>query len=285
LGSPAVVTDHLRYEEKAILTAAKRMDFPVQRLDARDLVLEIGREGRKETPFPLALMRCVSYYRGLHVAAALEGYGVKVVNSFYTSNISGNKLFTSVLLERHGVRAPRTVVAFTPEAAEKAAEKLGFPAVIKPVVGSWGRLIAPLKDPETAEAIFEDRTYMYPIYQIYYLQEYVKRPPRDIRCLVVGGRPIAAYYRYSPPGEWRTNIAAGGTSEECKLTPEIERVAVKAAKAVRGEVVGVDMMESEERGLLVHEVNHAPEFRGCVAATGVNVSEEVISYLSRCLKR
>jgi len=281
----ALIADRVRYEEKAILLASRRLSFSLKQIDAKNIILELRRKRTKEVDYDTALMRCVSFYRGLHIAATLEGYGVRVINSSSTSNICGNKLLASVALERHGIKTPRTLVAFTPEAACRAANMLGFPSVLKPVVGSWGRLIAPLKDEDTAEAILEDRTYMYPLYQIFYLQEYVDRPPRDIRCVVVGGEPIAAIYRYSPPGEWKTNVAQGGVSEPCKITTEIENIAVKASKAVKGEVVGVDMMESEEHGLLVHEVNHSTEFKAAATTTGVNIAGEIVKYVARSRRR
>lgn len=286
LGSiAALVSDRVRYEEKSILLASRRLSMPLKHIDAKDVVLELGRKRNSEFNYDAVLMRCISFYRGLHMTAVLEGSGVRVINSFFTSNTCGNKLLSSVALERHGVKTPRTLVAFTPAAATRAANTLGYPAILKPVVGSWGRLIAPLKDEDTAEAILEDRTYMYPLYQVFYLQEYVNRPPRDIRCVVIDGRPVAAIYRYAPPGEWKTNVAIGGTSEPCKVTSEIEKIAVKASKAVKGEIVGVDMMESEEDGLLVHEVNHTTEFRAAATTTGVNIAEEIVKYIFRSLKK
>jgi [lysine-biosynthesis-protein LysW]--L-2-aminoadipate ligase len=281
----ALIADRVRYEEKSILLASRRLSIALKHVDAKNMILELGRRRMEEVDYGTALVRCVSFYRGLHIAATLEGYGVNAINSFNSSNICGNKLLTSIALERAGVRTPRTLVAFTPEAASKAANILRYPAVLKPVVGSWGRLIAPLKDADTAQAILEDRTYMYPLYQIFYLQEYVDRPPRDIRCVVVGGRTVAAIYRYSPPGEWKTNVAQGGVSEPCKITGEIERIAIKASKAVKGEVVGVDMMESEERGLLVHEVNHSTEFKAAATTTGVNVAEEIVKYMVQSMRK
>ncbi|MBO3803562.1 MAG: lysine biosynthesis protein LysX [Candidatus Brockarchaeota archaeon] len=286
LGSvAALVSDRVRYEEKSIILASRRLSLPLKHVDAKDMVLELGRKRAEEIGCGTVLMRCVSFYRGLHMTAVLEGSGIRVINSFFTSNTCGNKLLSSVALERHGVKTPRTLVAFTPAAAAKAANALGYPAILKPVVGSWGRLIAPLKDEDTAEAILEDRTYMYPLYQVFYIQEYVNRPPRDIRCVVIGGRPVAAIYRYSPPGEWKTNVAVGGSSEPCKVTGEIEKIAVKASKAVKGEVVGVDMMESEKDGLLVHEVNHTTEFKAAATATGVNIAEEIVKYVFRSMKK
>jgi len=151
------------------------------------------------------------------------------------------------------------------------------------VIGSWGRLIAPLKDIDSAKAIFESREYMFPLYQIYYLQEMIGRPQRDIRCFVIGDQAIAAIYRYSAPGDWKTNIARGGKAEPCPITNEIEELAIKATKAVGGGAFGVDIMESD-RGLLVHEVNATTEFKTTTEATGIDVPGYLIDYLKKIVE-
>ena len=155
--------------------------------------------------------------------------------------------------------------------------------VVKPVVGSWGRLSALMKDGDAARAIIEDREHMFPLYQIYYLQEFVKRPPRDIRTFVIGGRTVAAIYRYSST-DWRTNTARGGKAEKCSITSELDDLSVKSAEAVGGEFVGVDLMEGRD-GLVVHEVNNTTEFKNTVPATGVDIPGMVIDYLISIQKR
>ncbi len=156
--------------------------------------------------------------------------------------------------------------------------------VLKPVVGSWGRLSALIKDRETASAILEDREEMFPLYRVYYVQEFVKRPPRDIRCFVVDGQAVAAIYRTSESGDWRTNTARGGKASKCKITGELGELSVRAAEAVGGEIVGVDLMESSE-GLLVHEVNNTTEFKNTVPATGVDVPSLIVDYIISAEKR
>jgi len=225
----------------------------------------------------------VSHYRNVYSTAALEGLGHDVVNSFRTAWMSSDKLFGSVALARAGVPTPKTRVAFTEEGVLKALSELGYPAVLKPVVGSWGRLAAKVKDEDFAKAIVEDREFMHPSYQVYYLQEFVKRPQRDIRTFVVGGRTIAAIYRVSV-GDWRTNTARGGKAEPCKITKEIDDISLKAAKAVDGDFVGVDLMESP-RGLVCHEVNNTTEFKNSVPATGIDIPGMVVDYVASLDKR
>jgi [lysine-biosynthesis-protein LysW]--L-2-aminoadipate ligase len=161
----------------------------------------------------------------------------------------------------------------------KKWEKMGYPAVLKPVTGSWGRLVAPLRDKSTVEAIIESREFMNnPLHKIYYIQEMVDRPPRDIRTIVVGDKIITSVYRYAPEGEWRTNVARGGKSIPYPVSNEFEDLILSAAKAVGGGILGVDCMEGPD-GLVVHEINNTVEFKGAMTATGVDVPTEILNYL------
>ena len=265
-----MVYDQLRPEERMLLQSAEKLGVDLTPLSASELTVEVSSREKPSEIGDAVLQRCVSYFRNLHLTAALEAKGIPVVNSFNSTLTCGNKLFVTLALMKAGVPTPKTYVAFTTKGGLKALEQLGYPAMLKPVVGSWGRMVAPLKDADSAKALFEDREYMYPIYQVLYIQEMVKRPPRDIRCFVVGDEAIAAIYRYAPLGEWRTNTARGGRAENCPITSEIEELALKAAKAIGDGVYGVDMMESGN-GLVVHEVNHTVEFRNSVPVTGVDI--------------
>ncbi|HUK50163.1 MAG TPA: RimK family alpha-L-glutamate ligase, partial [Terriglobales bacterium] len=226
--------DQLRPDERLIIDAAKREGIDLALYDTDQLAWDVTRQ---EDGIELAdafLQRCMSYFRSLHVTAALEARGRVVVNSFKSASTCGNKLIASMALSRAKIPTPRTFLAFTQDASLKALEQLGYPAVLKPVVGSWGRLVAQLKDPESARAILEPREYMHPIQQVYYLQENIKRPERDIRCYVIGDQAVAAIYRNSPAGEWRTNTARGGIAENLAVTPELAEISVRAAAAVGG---------------------------------------------------
>jgi len=231
----------------------------------------------------LVLQRTVSYFRNVHSTAALESRGHRVVNSFSCAWVCGNKLFGTRALVEHGIPTPRTVLSMAEESALGSIAKMGYPTVLKPVVGSWGRLSALLKDQDAAKAVIEDREHMFPLYQIYYLQEFVDKPQRDIRTFVLGGKTIAAIYRYSG-SDWRTNTARGGRAEKCEITPELDELSVRAAEAVGGDFVGVDLMEGKD-GLVVHEVNNTTEFKNTVPATGVDIPGMVIDYLTDVQKR
>ncbi len=244
-------------------------------VDCKKLALDLE---KKPEDYGVVIQRCVSYYRNLHSTAALEGLGVKVINCLNTGVFAGNKLFTHMLLKKFGVPTPDATVAFSKDAALQALEIQGYPRVIKPTVGSWGRLISKLNDKDSAEGIIENRENMYPIYQIHYLEEFVKRPPRDIRAIMVGDKIVAAIYRTSGNGNWKTNMALGGVAEPCKVTQEMEEICIKAKNAVQGDIVGVDLMESDEKGLVVHEVNNTTEYKNTVRVCEVDIPSLMLNY-------
>ncbi|HUI85899.1 MAG TPA: lysine biosynthesis protein LysX [Nitrososphaerales archaeon] len=275
--------DTVRWEEKAIAAAAEKKGVAVTLADAKELDLDLNSRvsGIKDD---VILQRTVSYFRNVHSTAALEYAGHRVVNNFRTAWVCGNKLFGTLELIKHGIPTPRTRLTFTEDSALEAIGELGYPAVLKPVVGSWGRLSALLRDKDAAEAVLEDREYMFPLYQVYYTQEFVKRPPRDIRSFVVGAETVAAIYRISGPGVWRTNTARGGRAEACPIGKELDELSLKAAEAMGGEIVGVDLMEADG-GLMVHEVNNTTEFKNTVPATGVDIPALIVDYLVSVHKR
>ena len=271
-----ILYDTIRWEEKALLEAGRKKNINIQMVDCKNLALDLGKKPEDYGP---VIQRCVSYYRNLHSTAALEGMGVNVINCLNTGIFAGNKLFTHMLLKKYGVPTPYAAVAFSKDAVIEHLETHGYPKVIKPTVGSWGRLISKLNDKDSAEGIIESRESMYPIYQVHYLEEFVNRPPRDIRAIMVGDKIVAAIYRNSGNGNWKTNMALGGTAEECKVTPEMEEMCIKAKNAVQGDIVGVDLMESNERGLVVHEVNNTTEYKNTVRVCGVDIPSLMIDYV------
>ncbi|MBS7639102.1 MAG: lysine biosynthesis protein LysX [Candidatus Bathyarchaeia archaeon] len=282
-----LVYDRIRWEEKALIEASRRLGLDLKPIDSKEIYLSTSGDSRgiKEEFGDLVLQRCISYFRGLHITAILENFGVEVINPFHVSLICGNKLFTTLALVKAGVPVPKTLVAFTDESAFKALEVLGYPAVLKPVVGSWGRLVALVRDRDSAQALIESREEMQnSLMQIYYLQEYVRRPPRDIRILTIGDEVVAAAYRYSANGEWRTNVARGGRTEPFPITDEVVELSIRASRAVGGGVLAIDCMESPD-GIIVHEVNNTPEFKGLYSATKVNIPEKIIEYAIKVMKK
>ena len=274
-----ILYDNIRWEEKALYEAAKSKGIPVNNLDCRAVSVSLNEQAYRYKD-KVIIQRCVSYFRSLHSTAVLEGLGSIVVNPLQTATTCGNKLFTHMRLLNAGVKTPKAVSAFSEESAIAAIEEVGYPAVIKPVVGSWGRLVALLRDRDAAKAVIEDRMHMFPLYHVFYLEEFVKRPPRDIRAIVINNAVVAAIYRYSVEGDWKTNMALGGRAERCPISNQLEDVCLKAAHAVGGKIIGVDLMESEEDGLIVHEVNNTTEFKNTVKVTGIDIPQLMVDYLS-----
>ena len=271
-----VLYDTIRLEEKLLIEAAKKNDIQIEMVDCKKLFINLN-ENTQE--FETVLQRCVSYYRNIHSTATLEGLGARVINCLNTGLLAGNKLFTHMLLQKAGIVTPDATIAFSKEAAMEALEKNGYPKIIKPTVGSWGRMVSKLNDRDSAEGIIESRESMHPAYQMYFLEEFVQRPPRDIRAIVIGDTVAGAIYRVSNDSNWKTNTHLGGSAEVCEVSNELEDICIKAKNAVQGEIVGVDLMESNDKGLVVHEINNTTEFRNVVKVTGNDIPTQMLDYL------
>jgi len=271
-----VLYDTIRLEEKLLIESAKKNNINLEMVDCKKLFVDLNEKNHFDGP---VLQRCVSYYRNLHSTAALEGQGIKVVNCLNTGIFAGNKLFTHMLLQKAGVPTPDATIAFSKDSALEALEKHGFPMIIKPTVGSWGRMVSKLNDMDAAEGIIEGREAMYPIHHIHFLEEFVQRPPRDIRVIVIGDNVAAAIYRNSGDGNWKTNTHLGGSAETCEISNELEDICIKAKDAVYGDIVGIDLMESNEKGMIVHEINNTTEFRNVVRVTGVDIPKLMLEHV------
>lgn len=271
-----ILYDTMRWEEKSLLEAGRRMGVNIQMIDCRTIHLRLEDTSPE---YGTVLQRCLSHYRNVHSTAALEGMGCTVINPLMTSILAGNKLYGHMLLQRSGVPTPDATVAFSKDAALEGMAKRGYPVVLKPTVGSWGRMVSRINDDESAEGILEARDLMYPIYRVFYIEEYVRRPPRDIRAIVLGDSVAAAIYRVSGPGAWKTNTALGAKAIPCPVTGEIEDICIKASKAVGGKIVGVDLMESEEKGLVVHEVNNTTEYKNVARVCEKDISSLMLEYV------
>ncbi|MFI1186046.1 RimK family alpha-L-glutamate ligase [Streptomyces californicus] len=274
----ALVASRIRSDEKLLLTAAEKQAVPVTVVDSRTLTCALD---AVRPEWNLALNREIGYARALYAARGIEAAHGTVVNSARATELCGDKWQTSVALARSGVATPRTVLALTPEAALDALSEVGYPAVLKPLVGSWGRLVTPVADEATARLVLEYVSALpHPTSHIVYAQAMVDKRGRDLRVAVVGGRAIAAAHRSSP--EWRTNVHLGATTQVCALTPELDRMAVDAAAAVGAEIAGVDIVEDTDGRPFVLEVNHGFEFTGLQQSLGrtLDVAGEIVAYLA-----
>ncbi len=268
-----MLLSRVRVEEKLLLDAFARRGVEVERIDDREVVFELGKPA---LTCDVVLERAINHSRALAALRIFNDWGVRTVNTFQVAAVCGNKLETSTALVRHGVRTPRTLVAFTPESALEAIDRLGYPVVLKPTIGSWGRLISLVSDRYAAEAILEHKEILGSFHHsIFYIQEYVPKPDRDIRAFVVGDETIAAIYRHS--GHWITNTARGGAASNCPVTAELDEISRAASRAVGGGVLAVDVVESPS-GLQVIEVNYTMEFRNSIETTGVDIPGHIVDY-------
>ncbi len=279
----AVLYSRVRVEEKWIFAALERRGVDYERINDRDAVFDPAQADQWRR-FDVVLSRNLSYGRGLYALRALNAWGIPTVNTARVAEVCGDKVATTLALERAGVPQPRTAVAFTPESALRVMETIGFPVVLKPVVGSWGRLLAKINDRDAAEAILEHKATLGSFHHsIFYIQEYIEKPGRDIRAFVIGDRTVCAIYRRS--SHWITNTARGGQGEVCPVTPELDALCVRAAQAVGGGVLAVDVIEDPQRGFLVNEINHTMEFHTTVPLTGVDLPGMIVDYVLEVARR
>jgi len=273
-----VLCSRIRVEEKLLFEALDARGVAYEKLDDRELVFNLHDPSPLQQ-FDIILERCINHSRALYALHMLNGWGIKTVNSAEVARICGDKLLTTLALMQHKVPVPPNMVAFTPEAAMEAIEKLGYPVVLKPCIGSWGRLLSKINDRDAAEAILEHKQILGSYHHsIYYIQKYVDKPGRDIRSFVVGDETIAAIYRSSD--HWITNTALGGKASKCPVTPEIADLSRRAAQAVGGGMLAIDLLESPD-GILVNEVNYTMEFRNSIDTTGVDIPGKMVDYVLR----
>ena len=268
----------IRKEEKLLLEAFRQQGVTPIMLDDRKLTFDL----ESVPDIDIVVERCINHSRAMHGLRLFESLGIRCINSSDVARICGDKILTSLALKEAGLAQPPIRVAFTEDSALIAIEELGYPVVLKPAVGSWGRLLAKVNDRESAEAILEHKTVLGSYHHsIFYIQKYIEKQGRDIRSFVVGNECIAAIYRSS--SHWITNTARGAVATGCPVTDEIASLSVAAAHAVGGGVLAVDLFESTE-GLLVNEVNYTMEFKNSIDTTGVNIPGRVVTYVLEQLK-
>ncbi|WP_435348040.1 lysine biosynthesis protein LysX [Haloarchaeobius sp. HRN-SO-5] len=272
----------IRRDEKLLLAELRERGHDVVKIDVRNQ--QFGLHGAPEAfdGIDVALDRCMATSRSLYVTKFCEAYGIPVVNAAETAEVCADKAKTSLALAGAGVPTPETKVAFTTDAAMAAIEEFGYPCVLKPVVGSWGRLMAKLESESAAEAILEHKaTLGHYEHKVFYVQEFVGKPDRDLRVLATDGDPVAAMARSSD--HWLTNAAKGAETSEFELDDEARELVARASEAVGGGLLGVDLMETED-GYTVHEVNHTVEFKSLNDAAAVDVPAKVVDWLESAVE-
>lgn len=272
-----VLCSRVRVEEKLLFEAMRQKGIEYDKIDDREVIFQLNDKGAAAFDYDVILERSVNHSRALYALQIFNDWGIKTVNTAEVARICGDKFITSQALIKHGVPTPRTALAFTPESALEAIERMGYPVVLKPCIGSWGRLISKINDRQAAEAILEHKQILGSYHHsIYYIQEYVNKPGRDIRSFVVGDETIAAIYRTAE--HWITNTATGGKASNCPVTREVDQLSRAAARAVGGGLVAVDLMESDD-GMQVIEVNYTMEFRNSIHTTGVDIPSKMIDFV------
>ena len=275
----AMLCSRIRVEEKLLRDALVHRGIEVEIVDDRELTMTLAHPLRR---WDAVLERSISQTRGLAITRVLESWGVPTVNTHDVTATCASKLDTSAALEASGVPTPDTALAFSPEAAVQAAEDLGYPVVLKPVTGSWGRLLARINDRDSAEALFEHKALLGgPEHSVFYLQRHVDKPGRDIRAFVVGDDVICAIYRESD--HWVTNTARGARTRDCPIDATLRQMSLRAAAAVGGGVLAIDLLEDRDR-LLVSEVNATMEFKNSIDVTGVDIPGRVAEYVCEVVR-
>ena len=269
----------IRKEEKLLIEAFKNAGVDPIMIDDRKLIMDF-----KTAPDLDALVeRSINHSRALHALRIFESVGVSCFNSHHVSQICGDKLLTTAALKDNNIAQPECRVAFTEDSALEAIEELGYPVVLKPAVGSWGRLLSKINDRDSAETVLEHKTVLGSYHHsIFYIQQYIEKQGRDIRSFVLGDECIAAIYRSSE--HWITNTARGALASRCEVTREVADISIAAAKAVGGGIVAVDLFESDD-GLLVNEVNYTMEFRNSIDTTGVDIPALVADYVIQQVRK
>ena len=275
-----VLVSFLRQEEKLILQAARARGMAVIPIFDRELILNVSAPTAAESGIEIDVLldRSVVHSRAGYTLFAMDRWGIPTLNSSQAVSICDDKARASMVLEAAGIPSPRTFVAYSEESALEACEHLGYPAVLKPVTGSWGRLIARVNGPEQARAIISQKSEHGSFHhEIYYVQEFIEKPGRDIRAYVIGGNVIAASYRTSE--HWITNAARGAVSSR---VPSPRKSKTSPCVLRRGRCPpGRCRPHRNGRGLKVIEINTGGEFKGLMTTTDRDLAGEIVEEAAR----
>ena len=270
----ALIHSTIRGDEKLLIKAAKKRKIELVPVDIRKKILNPDTWKDK---FDVVIERCISTTFGSHAVSFFESIGIPVINSMKVARVCEDKFATSLSLKRLKIPTVPFALVFTEEQAAKAIQQLGgYPVVLKPAKGSWGRLLAKINDRDALEAVIEQKMILgTPPHKAFYIQKYVEKPERDIRVTTVGEKVVCAIYRES--AHWITNTARGAKAKAFKVNHNLEKISLAASRAVGGGVLGIDVFETED-GYVINEINHTTEFKNVQAVTKVDVAEEILRY-------
>jgi lysine biosynthesis enzyme LysX len=284
-----LIYDRINFEEKQIIKACEKQKIECIRFNNQELSLNLSTQKDLEPIVDLFIQRTSSLLQSNYSTAILENKGYKIINNSICMSRCEDKIINSLYLSKNGIPAPMTYVSFTPEAAVKVAkDKLHYPIISKPIVGSMGQLVAKLNDNDASAAFFQARERLGDNFQqIFYTQEYIdskkvnKESPTDIKVFYLGGDCIAAIGRFHLEGDFQSKIAIDGPIKSYKITPNLEKMCKKIAQIMQGEILGIDLMESKtaKDGYVCIGMNAVPEFEAISKATEIDIGEKIVQYL------
>lgn len=270
-----LVHSTIRGDEKLLIQAAKAKRINLELIDIRSQILSYSLWKKRD--INVVLERCISTTFGMHAVSFFESLGITTVNNSKVAQLCTDKFATSLKLQQQNIPTVPFTMAFTEEQAVQAVDELGgYPIVLKPASGSWGRLLAKINDRDALEAVIEQKLILgTPPHKALYIQKFINKPDRDIRVTTAGSKVICAIYRKT--NHWISNTARGAKAFPCKVSQDLENISLAASNAVGGGILGIDVFETRN-GYLINEVNHTTEFKNVQAVTGVNIAKAILNY-------
>lgn len=265
----------IRWSDLTAFVGDDRERFGPPEVDEADVVVVRGMPGGSRSADRLEEV----VFR-MDVLARLAARGTPVINGPRALEAAIDKYLSAARLSAAGLPVPRCRVVQGIEAADEARIAFGGACVIKPIFGSQGRGIERVRSRE-------DLCRAVPGAEggrLLLLQEFIPHPGWDVRVLVVGGRPFSMRRR-AAPGDWRTNVAVGGTAERFEPPADWIDLAARAAACLEAEVAGVDLVPTGDGRILVLEVNGVPGWRAMEAATGLDVTGAVVAHATTSAAR
>ncbi|MEM9141632.1 MAG: RimK family alpha-L-glutamate ligase [Bacteroidota bacterium] len=228
------------------------------------------------------------------IGAKVTRHGAALVKQFEMNGVfstaralaivrARNKVRTLQIMAKKGIPIPETLFSINPDNIEEQIRILGgSPVLIKLQEGTHGNGVILAESKKSAKSIMDT---FYKMDTNILIQKYIKEcNGQDIRIIVIGQKVVAAMKRISEVGEFRSNVHRGGQTEQVKLTPKEQTIALSATKHLGLGVAGVDLIRSNKGPLLI-EVNASPGLQAIEATTGINIAKEIILYVEHNAKR
>jgi len=281
--------NHETYENRRFSEVAHRIGVDLTLVQPDDIDLVVTQDGPNSVILggrPVDLPDCLvprmgagttSY--GLAIVRHLERLGVYVPNSSESISTAKDKLATLQTLATNNVPIPKTMLARFPLNLEAIESQIPFPIVAKPASGSRGKGVFLCENRRQLADLVELIKIFHDLTVLVVFQEFIANSAgRDVRVLVIGGKPIGAMLRTAGEGQFKANFSAGGTVTRFELNPEVEHLAVESARLLKLDIAGVDILFGDTQHM-VCEVNSSPGFQGFELATGIDVPRQVFDHI------